>query len=104
MLPNALTSNAASPASAAALPAEAIVGETHRIAARLPANWLPCDGRALSPNGYRDLFNVLGYSSGKRGDAFLLPRMPGYAIAVHGVVPTSPAVINAVFAKRSLSS
>ena len=42
-----------------------------------PANWLWCDGSALSTTTYVNLFNVIGYAFGGSGGTFNLPNLVG---------------------------
>lgn len=55
------------------------VGAVIALAGSLPAagDWLPCDGRSLTVEGHRELFDVVRYSYGGAGDAFLLPDYRG---------------------------
>nr|WP_256489698.1 tail fiber protein [Pleionea sp. CnH1-48] len=39
--------------------------------------WMLCDGRALSPHSYPELFAVLGYLYGRKDDDFLIPDYRG---------------------------
>lgn len=90
------------------LPNPAIVGEVQRFeGTRPPRGWMICDGRALRISAYRELYVVLGESCAppnvpERRGVFYLPgpTQPQYAIAVRGIAPTSPKVVDAVFARR----
>ncbi|MEP2936890.1 MAG: tail fiber protein [Gilvibacter sp.] len=42
----------------------------------IPHNWLPCDGRVMSQQTYRPLFNVIGFEYGQTGTtSFHLPDL-----------------------------
>jgi microcystin-dependent protein len=54
------------------------VGDVKMFAgATPPANWLICDGSALSTATYAALFNVIGYAFGGGGGSFNLPNAGG---------------------------
>jgi Phage Tail Collar Domain len=107
------TSKASFPA--LSLPAHPIVGEVRRFdGKRPPASWMICDGRALPIEEYQPLYAVLGQSAAPRDPRtgrllhpnathFYLPdaRPERFVIAVRGVAPTSPSVVNAVMNRRS---
>jgi microcystin-dependent protein len=72
-----------------------------------------CDGRALPIDAYEPLYAVLGQSAAPRNPRtgrllhgnpthFYLPESGPlqFVIAVRGVAPTSPRVVNAVMAER----
>lgn len=46
--------------------------------------WILCDGRAVSPDAYPGLFNVIGYTYGRVGDQFRLPDPRGRVIGIIG--------------------
>lgn len=50
---------------------------------KVPAGWLPCDGRAVSRSSYARLFDVLGttWGAGDGSTTFNLPDMRGRATA-----------------------
>jgi hypothetical protein len=66
----------ATPAPAAGLPAGTIVQWPTDVS---PANWLICDGSAVSRNQYQSLFAVIGtqYGSGDSSTTFNLPNFKG---------------------------
>jgi microcystin-dependent protein len=66
-----------------------------------PPEWLPCDGRTLSINGYMALYSLIGttYGGDVRRGTFALPTITtklgdpsgvGYCICVNGVYPQRP--------------
>ena len=122
MLPNAAPEQTRLGAGKASFPAQAlpvhpIVGEVRRFdGKRPPASWMICDGRALPIEEHRPLYAVLGQSAAPRDPRtgrllhpnathFYLPdaRPERFVIAVRGVAPTSPNVVNAVMSRRPAS-
>lgn len=47
---------------------------------RLSDNFLECDGRSLSVNGYIELFSVIGFNFGGSGNNFNIPDLKGRCI------------------------
>jgi microcystin-dependent protein len=59
--------------------ADPFLGEIQMFAGRIPAGWLPCDGRTLSVSGpYTKLFGLIGTTFGGDGKTtFALPDLQG---------------------------
>jgi microcystin-dependent protein len=51
--------------------------------------WLKCDGRSLSINEYRQLYDVLGFQFGGSGSSFNLPNPQGRVLGIAGQVDLS---------------
>ena len=86
------------------LPSPAIIGEVRRFDGKHdPHSWMICDGRSLRIDEYPKLYAVLGHSGGHASKGhFRLPNSHhlGFVIAVAGVAPISPKVVQAVWARR----
>jgi microcystin-dependent protein len=59
--------------------ADCYLGEIRLFAGpRIPADWVPCDGRALSVNAYQALFSLIGKTYGGDGiTSFNIPDLRG---------------------------
>jgi microcystin-dependent protein len=47
------------------------------VSSSVPANWMLCNGKALSKSVYKELFAAIGISWGSSGDKFNLPDLRG---------------------------
>ncbi len=87
------------------LPTNPIIGEVRRFDGTAPPQaWAFCDGRALAVEQYPVLAQMLrGPIKPGQSATFALPKSSSYTfvIAISGIVPSSPSVVQTAMDRRS---